>query len=59
MPERTTSAPYGHPSRRYARALAAAVLAAATLITAANAIPANATTDRQTPTVAQDGVRGE
>ncbi|MFF5185225.1 hypothetical protein ACFY30_15810 [Streptomyces sp. NPDC000345] len=32
-----------HHGRRYARALAAAVLAAATLITAANAIPAGAT----------------
>ncbi|MFI7499283.1 hypothetical protein ACIBVL_12355 [Streptomyces sp. NPDC049687] len=43
-----------HHGRRYARALAAAVLAAATLITAANAIPARATsTTPPTPATQQ------
>nr|WP_264926773.1 hypothetical protein [Streptomyces sp. A012304] len=41
MPGRA-SAPCGHSSRRYARALAAAVVAIAALVTAANAVPAHA-----------------
>ncbi|MFJ4691004.1 hypothetical protein [Streptomyces sp. NPDC088766] len=42
MQERT-SAPYGRPSWRYARAVAAAVIAVAALVTAANAVPARTT----------------
>ncbi|MGV9557096.1 hypothetical protein [Streptomyces sp. NPDC003401] len=42
MQERT-SAPHGRPSWRYARALAAALIAVAALVTAANAVPAPAT----------------
>ncbi|KUN10449.1 hypothetical protein AQI95_01640 [Streptomyces yokosukanensis] len=41
MPGRT-SAPFERPTTRYARAVAAAVVAAAALITAANAGPARA-----------------
>ncbi|GEC07638.1 hypothetical protein SSP24_52930 [Streptomyces spinoverrucosus] len=43
-----TSAPHGRPSARYARAFAAAIVAAAALITAANAGPARATEPVQT-----------
>jgi hypothetical protein len=45
-----TSAPYGRPSWRYARAVAAAVIAAAALIAAANAVPARATDTHQLST---------
>ncbi|KUM91598.1 hypothetical protein AQI88_36350 [Streptomyces cellostaticus] len=43
-----TSAPYGRPTTRYARGVAAAVVAVAALITAANAGPARAAEPRPT-----------
>ncbi|MFI6034104.1 hypothetical protein ACIBBD_08040 [Streptomyces sp. NPDC051315] len=57
MPGRTT-APHGRSSSRYARALAAAVVATAALVTAANAVPAHATDPRPTPAVSEGRVRG-
>ncbi len=52
MPGRT-SEPYGRPTARYWRGVAAAVLAVAALITAANAGPARAADAPPGPTAVQ------
>jgi hypothetical protein len=55
---RTTTAPYGRSTSRYARAVAAAVVATAALVAAANAIPAHTTQERPASSAAQGQVRG-
>ena len=50
-----TPTPYGHPTARYLRGLAAAVLAVAALITAANAGPARAADQTQQTAPVQHG----